>query len=565
MKPLALFFLPAACTFLFSCQTATIAPNEQDIEAIKLNKGELIWCGPESANFGSVRFLVSASPEIRKDFDQAIAILHSFEYIEAEKAFAGIIRKSPSCAMAYWGVAMANYHPLWEPPREDELAKGATAIKLARSLKNKTPRESEYIEAIGAYFDNFKTLDHKTRGRKYEQAMSALYNNYPDDKEAAIFYALALNSTADPTDKTYAHQKKAGDILNKLSTQQPGHPGIIHYLIHNYDNPELASYALPAARKYASVAPASAHAQHMPSHIFIRLGLWDEAISSNIASVNSARCYAEKAELSGNFDEELHGLDYLVYGYLQKGNNTAAQQQWQYIQTIQSVSAQNLKVAYAYAAIPSRFVLENRQWKEAAELQLFPASFPWQKFPWQKGVVTFTRLMGKVHTGDLAGATAELDQLKALQQNLVQQKDLYKAKQLEVQIKTGTAWIDWKQGKQTSAIEWMRQAADLEDGTEKHPVTPGEVLPAREMLGDLYMQMNLPEKALEAYEADLKRHSGRFNALYGAATAAERQGKADVARKYYQQLLSMADAASPRSELNSARRFLQLPESIAGK
>lgn len=554
MKSHLLFFLPTVLFLFHSCRTADKAPSEQDIQAIQLNKGDVIWCGPPDANFGSVDFLMSASPETRKLFDQAIAILHSFEYIEAEKGFANVIKKDPSCAMAYWGVAMSNFHPLWEPPKPDELAKGAKAISIARSLNIKSPRESDYIEAMGVFYDNYTTVDHKTRIRNYERAMSGIYDKYTGDNEAAIFYALALNSTADPTDKSYRQQKKAGAILEKLYKEQPQHPGIVHYIIHNYDNPDLAELALPAARKYASLAPASAHAQHMPSHIFVRLGLWDEAIHSNIESINSAKCYAEKAALTGNFDEELHGLDYLMYAYLQKGDNSRALQQLNYIQQdIKSVSAQNLKVAYAYAAIPARYMLENRRWSEAARLTLFPADMPWEKFPWQKGIVAHARLMGKVNTGDIKGAREELTQLEFLHSQLLQQKDIYKAKQLEVQLQSGLAWIEFKSGNREKAIEWMQKAADLEDGTEKHPVTPGEVLPARELLGDMLMQMNKPWEALVAYKADLKRHANRFNALFGAATAAEKSGNNNLAIQYYNKLIEIAAPDSNRPELQVAR------------
>lgn len=511
------------CAAVASCNSDK-PPTAETIESINLKKGNLIWCGPEMANFGSVNFVVAGNADIKKEFNQAIAILHSFEYGEAEKAFANVIDKDPSCAMAYWGVAMSNFHPLWEQPKENELMKGARALEIAQSIKNKSQRESDYINALAVFYKDWTSVDHKTRCKNYENAMAQLYNKYPDDREAAIFYALALNTTADPTDKAYPNQRKAGEILNKVAAGQSDHPGVIHYIIHTYDNPDLAEIALPAARKYASVAPASAHAQHMPSHIFIRLGLWDEAISSNIASVNSAQCYTEKAALSGNFDEELHGLDYLMYAYLQKGDNENALQQLNYLKSIKKVSAQNLKVAYAYAAIPARYVLENKRWKEAANLELYPADFPWENFPWQKGIVVYTRMLGKIHINNIQGAEGELAELKALQKKLIEQKDQYKAKQLEVQISTGEAWLQLKKGNRTKAEELMRKAADLEDGTMKHPVTPGEVLPARELLAEMYMAMGKPAKALEAYEADLATHPKRLNGLRGESMAAQLVG-----------------------------------------
>lgn len=518
MKKLIWLFLAT----LFSCNSLQrSSPSPDEIKAMHLKQGDVIWCGPPMANFGSVEFMLSADTSVKNEFQQAIAMLHSFEYDEAEKAFAAVIEKDPSCSMAYWGVAMSNFHPLWEPPSQYDLQKGDKAIRIAQSISRKTQRESDYINAIAQFYDDWQHTDHKTRCLRYEAAMEKNYRKYPQDDEAAIFYALALNTTADPADKTYKNQKVAGAILNKLAEAHPEHPGIIHYIIHNYDNPDLAKIALPAARKYASVAPASAHAQHMPSHIFVRLGLWDEAISSNLASINSAKCYAEKASLSGNFDEELHGLDYLMYAYLQKGDNTKAKEQLNYLRSIEHVSAQNVKVAYAFAAMPARYLLENKKWNEAASLKPFPASFPWHKFPWQNAITVYTRLLGKVHTNDIKGAQQELNTLKKLQQSLLDQKDLYKAKQIEVQIKSGAAWIAFNGGNTAEAERLMREAADLEDGTMKHPVTPGEVLPTREQLGDLLLEMRKPDLALIAYREDLNRHANRLNGLKGMRLATQ--------------------------------------------
>jgi hypothetical protein len=553
------FYYCAACALAIACQTSNKQPTPEAIEAINLKKGDAIFCGPADGSFGTVDFTVSASPAIKKDFDQAVAMLHSFEYDEAEKAFARVIAADPSCTMAYWGVAMSNFHPLWTPPLEAELKKGAKAIEIARSIESKTKRESEYLEAIAQFYDNRDKLDHKTRCKKYEQAMHKIYTAYPDDAEAAIFYALALNTTAEPTDKSYTNQLKAGEILKQVEAKQPGHPGIVHYIIHNYDNPKLAELALPSARKYASVAPASAHAQHMPSHIFIRLGLWDESIKSNLASVSSAKCYAESAGIKGNWDEEFHGMDYLVYAYLQKGSTDLALEQVNYLKNITRASDNNFKVAYSYAAIPARYALENRLWKDAAKIDFHPASFPWEKFPWQKGVVHFARLMGKVHSNDVAGAGQELNELRALHTNLVQQKDAYKSKQLEIQMKAGEAWIEFKKKNSAKAIELMTQAAALEDATEKHPVTPGEVLPAREMLADMWLALNEPAKALAEYEADMKNHPNRFNGLYGAGLAAERVGNMQKAEFYYTKLSSITAPDSKRAELVAVRDFLKPP------
>src|SRR6187402_476051 len=283
-------------SLLVCCKNKNETANKlADLPGLK--RGTIVTCGPEDGErFGTVSFSASVPLNLRDDFNVAIALLHSFEYDEAEKMFAKVIDKAPDCAMAYWGVAMSNFHPLWVPPAPTELQKGVQALQIARSIRNKTQRESDYIEAIGQFYDHSDQSDHRTRVLNFEKAMDSIYKMYPDDKEAAIFYALALNAAADPSDKSYTRQRKAFAILSPIFQEEPLHPGIVHYLIHSYDYPELSPLALSAARKYASIAPASAHAQHMPSHIFTNLGLWDECIQSNLASVSAAKCYAEKAK-----------------------------------------------------------------------------------------------------------------------------------------------------------------------------------------------------------------------------------------------------------------------------
>jgi tetratricopeptide (TPR) repeat protein len=543
---------------LLSCRDKNKTQVTKSIDAIDLKRGELVSCGPPGKEFGSVEFETSCSQKIKKDFNLAIALLHSFEYDEAEKVFAKIIDEEPGCAMAYWGVAMCSYHPLWTPPTPPELIKGAKAIAIAQSLKQKSKRESDFIEALALFYKDWDKLDYQARCILFEKAMEKTYKEYPDDKEAAIFYALTLDAAADPADKTYSNQRKAGAILTALYPGEPNHPGIVHYIIHTYDYPGLAALALPAARKYASIAPSSAHAQHMPSHIFTRLGLWDECISSNLISTASAKCYAENAGIKGHWDEELHSMDYLVYAYLQKGENNLAKEQWDYLKTIDEVYPVNFKEAYAFAAIPARYTLENKMWKEAASLEIHPADFPWEKFPWQKAITHFARLLGAVHTGNIDSANAELKRLNTIYDTLMKQKDSYKANEVQIQIKTAEAWILFKQGKNNEALKLMNLAAEMEDKTEKHPVTPGEVIPARELLGDLLLQMNKPEKALEVYEADLGKHPNRFNGLYSAGLAAERSNDPVKAKFYYQMLLEIANTTnSNRPELEAARSFLK--------
>jgi tetratricopeptide (TPR) repeat protein len=541
---------------LGSCNNGNDSDNQALVKSMDLKRGEVVSCGPEDGQFGTVSFSASVPEKLRTDFNIAIALLHSFEYDEAEKKFAKIIDRAPDCAMAYWGVAMANFHALWAPPSQAELEKGAQATRIAKSIKNKTKRESDYIEAIAKFYDDPEHNDHRSRVLNFEKAMEQIYLTYPDDKEASVFYALALDAAADPTDKTYANQKKAVGILNVIFQQEPLHPGIAHYIIHNCDYPELAELALPAARKYASIAPASAHAQHMPSHIFTRLGLWDECIQSNLVSISSAKCYAEKAKIKGHWDEELHGLDYLVYAYLQKGDDSLAREQFDYLQTINEVNPVNFKVAYAFAAIPARFYLEQGMWKEAATMEA-RQNFPWEKFSWQRSIIHFARLLGAVHENKLNEAKTELENLQSLYNKLLKEKNMSReAAQVAIQVKTSEAWITLKEGAHDKAIELMTAAADMEDGTEKHPVTPGEVIPARELLGDMFLELNKPQLALEAYEADLKRHVNRFNGLYSAGIAAEQSGDKEKAKMYFKKLLEIAAPNSKRTELQKARSFL---------
>jgi tetratricopeptide (TPR) repeat protein len=546
-------FFILAVVILVSCRGKDAVPSKEDINEINLKRGPVISCGSTDKQFGSVEFETSCSGKEKSQFDLAIELLHSFEYDEAEKVFSKIIDEEPGCAMAYWGVAMCNYHPLWTAPLEPELRKGAKAIEIAKKIPQKTKREAGYIDAISLIYKDWDKVALPIRCLAFEKAMEKLYTDYPGDKEAAIFYALALDAAADPSDKSFANQKKAGSILMGLYPNEPNHPGVAHYIIHTYDYPGLAELALPAARKYAAVAPSSSHALHMPSHIFTRLGYWDECIQSNLASIAAAQCYAETSGLKGHWDEELHGLDYLVYAYLQKGENDLARKQCAYLQTIQEVNPVNFKVAYSYAAIPARYVLENKMWKEAAALTIYPMKFPWEKFPWQKAINCFARVLGAVNTGNLDLAHSDVKELRLLYDTLMGEKDIYKANQVQIQIHASEAWIAFKEGKNADALKLMNLAADMEDRTEKHPVTPGEVIPARELLGDMLLKMSMPDKALEAYTAELEKHPNRFNGLYGAGLAAEKAGNPEKAGFYYRQLLAIVSPTATRPELTRLR------------
>lgn len=546
--------LPPVMMFI-ACAGDHSAPTKETLAGLHLKKGNIILCGPAEKEFGVVDFTIGGSPQVKADFNTAVELLHSFEYDEAEKAFAKIIDEAPQTAMAYWGVAMCNFHPLWEPPTEADLIKGSTAITLAASLKPGSKPETAFIDAAAAYYKDWKTTDPHARAVHFEGAMEQLYQRYPDNKEAAIFYALALDAAALPTDKTYARQKKAGAILTGLYPAFPDHPGIIHYIIHTYDYPGIASIALPAAKRYASVAPSSAHALHMPSHIFTRLGLWDESIQSNLRSVDAAKCYAQQTGIKGHWDEEMHGLDYLVYAYLQKGDDSAAKVQLDYLTAITDVSPLNGKDAYTFAAAPCRMALENKDWREAARLSGKPDAFPWEKFPWQEAIIHFAKLLGSVHTGEIHAAEMQLLRLGALQSTLLDQKDAYKARQVEIQKTAGQAWIAHARGANGEAVQLMKKAAEWEDSTSKHPVTPGEVLPARELYADLLLDLRQYAPAYQQYLAVLEKSPNRFNALFGAAQSAQLLNDTAGASKYYKQLLAGADPHSTRPELNTARLF----------
>lgn len=539
------------------CQSRKTADEVQrELQALNISRGEIALCG--SGQFGRVEFGLSCEEKLRADFNLATALLHSFEYAEAEKVFAKVVDADPACIMAYWGIAMSNFHPLWAPPSPEELEKGFKTVALARSLGKDSGKEGEYLEAVATIFDDWEKLDHKTRVEKFVKATEAIYAKYPADKEAAIFYALALRASADPADKTFAKQKKAGEILSGLFPGEPDHPGIAHYLIHTYDYPELAALGLQAARKYAAIAANSAHAQHMPSHIFTRLGLWDESIQSNIKSTEAAKCYAENLGKEGHWDQELHGLDYLVYAYLQEGKDDLAKEQVDYLATIDTVFPITFVNAYTFAATPVRYALERKDWKQAANLELHPAGFPWDKFPWQKGIHHFGKLLGAAHTGDLDKAIVQLDELRKIQSALVTTKKDYEANQVMIQIRSAEAWIRFFEGRTDDALRSMIEAAAMEDATEKHSVTPGEVVPARELLGDMYLEIGDHAKAMEAYVANLKNRPGRFNSVYGAALAAKRSGDRVNAKAYFEQLVKLAPWGSKtRPAVKEAEYFLK--------
>ena len=508
---------------------------------------------------GQVNFRVSCSPAAQKQFNRADALLHSFGYELAEKAFSDVLSTDPSCVMAYWGIAMSQYHPIWAPPTPAELKKGLAAVEKARSMTIKTDRERDYIAAIETFYKDNDKIDHPTRTLAYEKAMEQLYARYPQDREAVVFYALSLLGTASsrPVDKSFTKQKRAVEILNPIVSQAPNHPGVAHYIIHSYDYPELASLALPAARSYAKIAPSSPHALHMPTHIFTRLGLWQESIQSNINSANSAkRLVAITHPGSGSFDQ-LHAMDYLVYGYLQGGQDQKAKQVLAEMKTIDKLDVSGLPAAYAFAAAPARLAIERGRWSEAAKLSPQPAGFPWNRFPHAEANTYFARAIGSARSGDPTAARKDLERLETLRQMLITSKDPYWPTQLEIQKLSAEAWIAQAESKNEDAVRIMRSAAELEDSTDKHPVTPGAIVPARELLGDLLLELGRPAEALKEYETSLQSSPNRLKGLYGAGYSAELAGNKNKAREFYAKLVEVCGKAdSQLPELSHARKFL---------
>jgi hypothetical protein len=510
----------------------------------------------DGEKLGTVHFPVSCAPAVQADFERAVALLHSFWYEEAVKAFVAITTRDPSCAMAYWGVAMSVYYPLWQPPSPAMLQKGGAALEKARGLTS-TAREKDYIAAIDTYYRDSDKLDHRTRALAYEKAMAQLSARYPDDREAAVFYALALNATAAPTDKTYANQLKAGAILEKVFAEQPDHPGVAHYIIHSYDYPPLASRALVAARGYAKTAPSVPHAQHMPAHIFTRLGLWDESIASNRASADSGKAYYAQLGKDTVWDQTLHALDYLAYAYLQTGQDRKARAVLEELSGMPRAEPESFVAAYAYAAIPARVAIEQHRWSEAAALAPASRAFPWDRFAWAEAITTFARAIGAARAGDAAQARAEARKLEQYRAALVAANQTYWADQVEIQHRAATAWAARAEGKNDEALRLMRAAADLEDSTEKHPVTPGPVVPARELLGEMLLELKQPKQALVEFEASATREPNRLNGLFGAARAAELSGDAAKAKGLYTQIVTLcARADGDRPELKHAKAAL---------
>ena len=494
---------------------------------------------------GIVHFETSCTPDAQKLFDRGMLYQHSFWYRASQRVFEDVLKADPECGMAHWGTALSLLWNPHVPPPAKNLAEGAAALAQAKSVGAKTQRERDYIDALSAMYANYDQVDHRTRMQAYAKAMEQLAQRYPNDDEAQIYYALALNTSASPADKSYANQLKGAAILEPIAKSQPQHPGVAHYLIHLYDYPPIAEKGLDAARRYANVAPASPHAQHMPSHIFTRVGYWKESISSNVESSRVAR-----ADREGH--DQLHAMDYLVYAYLQLGQDSQAKAVIDEMNTVSGFTETFIAGPYALAASPARYAVERGDWKAAAALQVRPSPLAHVQ-----AVTHFARALGAARSGNPEAAKADIAKLGELRDKLRDAKDAYWSEQVDIQRQVATAWMLYAEGKQDDALKAMSAAADAEDRTEKHPVTPGVPKPARELYGVMLLESGNAKDALAAFEATLKKEPNRLGAYVGAATAAESSGDRAKAEEYYGKVIAIAgDADETRTEVADARAFV---------
>jgi len=524
--------------------------------------GALVTQGVARANeerLGEVSLPISCSPAAQQQFNRAVAMQHSFFFPETVKAFTAIAEKEPSCAMAYWGIAISQRpNPLVGPFPGDVLKRGWEAIEKARAASQKTEREIAWIEALAAYYERYATVPQQKRTANYEAAMAQLSARYPDDAEAAIFYALALNEAADPADKTYAKQLKAADILEKLEPKYPNHPGIPHYIIHSYDYPELAMRGVLAAARCAQLAPSAPHALHMPSHVFSTLGMWQEVIGSDRAADDETIAYtarvnpqaaADPAKNAGRY----HFLDFLTNAYLQLGQDRQAKA---IVDARNSVAEYPAGFRYsghtAFAAIPVRYAFERAAWVDAAALPI-----PKTPFAQAEAIAWFGRAIGAARSGDMTRAREAIDQLRVLKDRLAKANDDYWTGQVAIQEQAAEGWLALGEGRKRDAIAAMRQAADLEDRSGKHVAMENRLSPIRELLGELLLEANEPAQALKEFETSLRNNPNRYRSFAGAAKSAERTGNRTQARSYYQKLIALAAQADDgRPSLVAAKQYL---------
>ena len=521
---------------------------------------------------GTVHMATSCAPAVQEDIEHATALLYSFFYDEARRVFTDISTRDPKCAMAQWGIAMTLWHPLWTPPSPEEMTAGREAIAKAKAIGGKTDLERGYIASLEGFYGataqgasgevglschgSTGGGDHPARAAAYEKAMEQLYAKHPDDVEVATFYALSLLGSASPTDKTLKNQTRATQILEPLFVKNPNHPGIVHYLIHGYDYPPVAEKGLPAAKAYAEIAPWVPHALHMPAHIFTRLGMWSEVISSNLASADASRQYAARAHPDATSFEELHALDYMIYGYLQTGQDAQAKAVVEQVRRVRKTQPEvDFAASYAMGAVPARYALERRQWADAAAL-VDPPLPTWMKLPLGAGHLAFARALGAARAGRVEEARRAMAQLEQVAAVLTEPRQQYFGKQAAMQVGVVKGWLAAAEGRTAEAEKLLREAADSDDALGKHPVSPGTLLPSRELLADFLLEKGRPKEALVEYEACLKVNPRRFNSVSGAARAAEAAGDREGARRYYADLLAIVAPDATRPEVAQARAYL---------
>ncbi|MFT4564529.1 MAG: tetratricopeptide (TPR) repeat protein [Gammaproteobacteria bacterium] len=535
-RTLQLFVVTLICTFC--------APNF----AHESNDDELPAQLSEAA-LGSVNFTNSCSKSVKPLFNQGVALLHSFWFAAAIKTFDEVLTEDPKCAMAEWGKAMANWgNPLGNNRAKTLLQAGFEAAARARKLPTGDARERDYIDAVAVLYDDFENTPDQARSVAFEKAMQGLMETYPGDTEAAIFYAMALNGSADLNDKTYAQPLRAAKILEAAFADQPNHPGIAHYIIHSYDVPSLAKHALPAARQYADIAPAAPHALHMPSHTFTRLGHWQESIDTNIRSADAALA----ADSPG---EALHAIDYMIYAYLQTGQDVAAEagvaRSEAVFKQIKTDDRYLVAGAYAAAAVPSRFALERGDWQAAKQIQ--PVTSP---APFVDAIIHLAHGLGAARSKELESSRLAIAGLKASEEKLA--KNAYWMGQVAIQRTIVEAWLALAENNPEQALSTMRKAVELEHSTEKSAISPGPLVAANEQLGEMLLELNQPVEALRSFRAAIAKEPGRFRGLYGAANAADAAGLKPAAKGYFAELVnSCANADADRPELIEARSYLQ--------
>jgi predicted Zn-dependent protease len=505
----------------------------------------LIAQGDTDQQLGNVHFKTSCNEVAQRRFDRAMRYQHSYWYLNAKEVFEEALKADPTCAMAQWGIAltlMDNPHNAIPRPN---LAPGLAAIQKAKAMNAKTERERDYIDALLVMYADYETLPHMQRMRALRDAQAKVAAKYPDDDEAQIAYAITLNTSADLNDKTYAQQTKGAAILEPISKRLPRHPGVTHYLIHLYDYPATAQKGLDAANRYAKIAPAAPHAQHMPSHIYTRVGYWKESISSNIASVKAAK--AEKSV--GNY---LHAQDYMVYAHLQLGQDKEARAVMDDMMKETEFKATVAGADYALAASPARYAVERGDWNAASQLAVRPSSFNYVM-----AISHFARALGAARSGKPDAAKADLAKLAELRDKLREAKDGYWSEIVDIQRQVAAAWVLHAEGKYDEALKAMSAAADAEDKTEKSAVTPGPLAPARELYGDMLLERGMAKEALAAFEATKAKEPNRFRGYAGAAKAAEKLGDKAAAKANYGKLIALVGKpASDRPELKAAYQAL---------